>query len=57
MCAAPGGKTTYMMSMLSDYDEFIAVDKNSRIPSLEFQLKRLDSDHSVKGCLYLKNIC
>ena len=40
MCAAPGGKTTMLMDRLTEkYDRFIAVDRKTRVESLEFELR------------------
>ena len=39
MCAAPGGKTTVLLDRLEGhYKRFIAVDRKTRISSLEFEL-------------------
>ena len=39
MCAAPGGKTTVLLDRLEGhYDRFIAVDRKTRVSSLEFEL-------------------
>ena len=40
MCAAPGGKTTMLMDRMAEkYDRFIAVDRKTRVESLEFELR------------------
>lgn len=49
MCAAPGGKTTYLMQELSGrYDKMIAVDRKTRVVSLERELERHTHAHSVR---------
>lgn len=55
MCAAPGGKTTYLMQALEGkYEKFVAVDRKTRVVSLEKQLERFSQDHSIQGT-YLLN--
>ena len=50
MCAAPGGKTTYLMQALEGkYEKFVAVDRKTRVVSLEKQLERYSQDHSIQG--------
>ena len=50
MCAAPGGKTTYLMQALEGkYDKFVAVDRKTRVVSLEKHLERYSPDHSIQG--------
>jgi len=49
MCAAPGGKTTYLMQALEGkYEKFVAVDRKTRVVSLEKQLERYSQDHSIQ---------
>ena len=50
MCAAPGGKTTYLMQALEGkYEKFVAVDRKTRVASLEKHLERYSSDHSIQS--------
>ena len=50
MCAAPGGKTTYLMQALEGkYEKFVAVDRKTRVVSLEKQLERYSKNHSIQG--------
>ena len=54
MCAAPGGKTTYLMQALEGrYEKFVAVDRKTRVVSLEKQLERFSQNHSIQGENYL----
>ena len=55
MCAAPGGKTTYLMQALEGkYEKFVAVDRKTRVVSLEKQLERFSHDHSIQSTYFLR---